>query len=490
MKKQNFMSLKEQTTSRWFSFCGEKCGKKPKFFGYYGPNPVISVESELDCFFLFFPLSLISHLATETTKKAWMLGDYSFITSVEEIIKYLVVLLIAGIVHVPSWRDYWSSSITGQTSIINLLSRDRWTEIHKYFHIDNPTKEQKKEDPLALIRTVYNELRKRFKQNWYLSEVVVVDEGIIPFKGKVMMRQYIPRKPHNTGIKYWAFADETGYLYDFKIYIGKMWKGVSDANLGEKIVLNFEKHLSPQSHILIFDNYFNSLSLAEKLIEKKRFFIGTCRADRPKWLFDEIKKDKNWNSKIAGSSAFLYQPDYNICATLWKDSGVVPLLSNYGNPSKIEIKKKKKKRGSNEEIELKIPEIASIYRKYYHAVDIFDKAHMTYRVHHKSYKWFHPVFWSLLKFAIVDAWIFWKFLKKVEIGQKEFIEKLIEQLTDGNLTKNRHFHQNQNHFPKKTEKRKRCSVCNENSSTNYYYEPCKSFLHPKCFYKWHLQLNK
>ena len=44
--------------------------------------------------------------------------------------------------------------------------------------------------------------------------------GMIPFKGRVVFRQYIPRKPHTTGVKYWAMVDSFGYLYSFEIYIG------------------------------------------------------------------------------------------------------------------------------------------------------------------------------------------------------------------------------------------------------------------------------
>ena len=44
---------------------------------------------------------------------------------------------------------------------------------------------------------------------------------MIPFKGRIVFRQYIPRKPHSTGIKYWALVDEHRYMYYFQIYVGK-----------------------------------------------------------------------------------------------------------------------------------------------------------------------------------------------------------------------------------------------------------------------------
>ena len=46
----------------------------------------------------------------------------------------------------------------------------------------------------------------------------VVDEGIIPFKGHVKWRQHVKSKPHSTGVKYYAVADDAGYVYDFFLF--------------------------------------------------------------------------------------------------------------------------------------------------------------------------------------------------------------------------------------------------------------------------------
>ena len=60
---------------------------------------------------------------------------------------------------------------------------------------------------------------------------------MIPFKGRIFFRQYIPRKPHSTGIKYWALVDEEGYLYYFQIYVGKKRQGKKKKDQGEKMLV-------------------------------------------------------------------------------------------------------------------------------------------------------------------------------------------------------------------------------------------------------------
>jgi hypothetical protein len=81
---------------------------------------------------------------------------------------------------------------------------------------------------------------------------------MIPFKGRIFFRQYIPRKPHSTGIKYWAIVDEFGYLYGFEIYVGtkerKKNKNKSQSQLASKVI---QKLISQVSRNLLFLKIFS-----------------------------------------------------------------------------------------------------------------------------------------------------------------------------------------------------------------------------------------
>ena len=69
---------------------------------------------------------------------------------------------------------------------------------------------------------------------------------MIPFKGRVVFRQYIPRKPHTTGVKYWAMVDSFGYLYSFEIYIGaKKFKQIRQgAQLASEVIKTLVSQVS------------------------------------------------------------------------------------------------------------------------------------------------------------------------------------------------------------------------------------------------------
>ena len=45
---------------------------------------------------------------------------------------------------------------------------------------------------------------------------------MIPFKGRLGMKQYMPQKPTKRGIKVWECADSAnGYVVDLSVYTGK-----------------------------------------------------------------------------------------------------------------------------------------------------------------------------------------------------------------------------------------------------------------------------
>jgi hypothetical protein len=49
---------------------------------------------------------------------------------------------------------------------------------------------------------------------------LVVDEIIVKFKGRVIFKQYIPKKCKSFGIKLYKLCD-SDYTYDMDVYLGK-----------------------------------------------------------------------------------------------------------------------------------------------------------------------------------------------------------------------------------------------------------------------------
>ena len=85
------------------------------------------------------------------------------------------------------------------------------------------------------IRDLFEIIRTNFSKFYNPSEHLAVDEVIVKFKGRVLFKQYVPKKTQtfrhkkqyipkkrkSFGIKMFKLYDSTGYTYDMNVYLGK-----------------------------------------------------------------------------------------------------------------------------------------------------------------------------------------------------------------------------------------------------------------------------
>lgn len=54
------------------------------------------------------------------------------------------------------------------------------------------------------------------------GQVLSIDEGMVPFKGRLSFKQYMKDKPTKWGLKCFLLCDaQTGYMHKFSVYTGK-----------------------------------------------------------------------------------------------------------------------------------------------------------------------------------------------------------------------------------------------------------------------------
>ena len=95
-------------------------------------------------------------------------------------------------------HDYWSrlrqlhNPFYGET-----MTRDRFLPILRFLHFaDNSQRPDKGEeyDRLWKLRTVFDKLNEAYAKFCNPLEHLAVDKVIVKFKGRVVLRQYIPKK--------------------------------------------------------------------------------------------------------------------------------------------------------------------------------------------------------------------------------------------------------------------------------------------------------
>jgi hypothetical protein len=99
---------------------------------------------------------------------------------------------------------------------------------------------------------------------------LAVDEVIVKFEGRVILRQYTPKKRKRFGIKIYKLCDETGYTYDMAVYLGKDRQGIAKHLIAtHATVSELSQKVQARGHKIYMDNYFSSPDLFEELATKK-----------------------------------------------------------------------------------------------------------------------------------------------------------------------------------------------------------------------------
>ena len=132
-------------------------------------------------------------------------------------------------------------------------------------------------DRLLKIRNLFDILNDKFSKFYNPSEHLAVDEVIAKFKGRVIFRQYIPKKHKRVGIKIYKLCDETGYTYDMTVYLGRDRQRTAQHLTATHATVT--KKVQGCGHKLYMDNYFLSPDLFDDLAMKQIYCCGTVRSN-------------------------------------------------------------------------------------------------------------------------------------------------------------------------------------------------------------------
>ncbi|XP_030751377.1 piggyBac transposable element-derived protein 4-like [Sitophilus oryzae] len=351
-------------------------------------------------------------------------------TNPDEIKAFLGINLLMGIKRYPSYRDYWSTAPDlhdPYISLIMTLHRFGWLLSHVHLNDNSviPARDTINFDKLYKVRPFLDSLKANFRNCLQPHENVAVDESMIKFKGRISIKQYMPKKPIKRGYKVWMLADSSGYFLNFEIYTGKAGNEV-EQNLGARVVKNMTSEIANKNHKVFFDNFFTGVPLMEELRQQHLYACGTVNSTRknlPQFKTDkELKRgDFDWYSSNTG-----------LAAIKWRDRRSVHLLSYYHNPSSSTAVKRKEKDGT--QVQVPCPIMLRDYNKNMNFVDKFDQLRATYGIDRKSHKWWHRIFFFFIDSALVNAFIINNFLgKSPQLTIKNFRRQVSEGLVSNNL---------------------------------------------------------
>ncbi|KAL4101274.1 hypothetical protein QTP88_021294 [Uroleucon formosanum] len=283
------ISVHNTIQSTWNTVSGNY-QKHFNFIGNYGPLVILDEVSEpIDFFKLFLTDEIIQLMVIETNRNAQQLlssqriSRRSRFSSWEPVTKddiehFLGLLLWMGLVKMPSLSDYWNRAERYQNNVASkTMSRNKFELILRFWHFENNNSADKT-DRLYKIRKLLNMANDRFKNVHQPGEIIAVDESMIPYRGRLQFRQYIPNKTHKYGVKFFKACGSNGYTYKIIIYEGK--QSIKGESLTETIVSDLCENYLNEGRTIVTDNFYTSVPLAEKMLSKNAHLVGTLRKNR------------------------------------------------------------------------------------------------------------------------------------------------------------------------------------------------------------------
>ena len=139
----------------------------------------------------------------------------------------------------------------------------------------------------------------------------------------------------------------------------------------------------PQNCTIYIDNFFNSISLLEKLREENIHVIGTIRSDRvEKAPLREIKKESR------GTFHVLHDETSKITLIRWNDNSQVTMATNLEKDKCEGLSYCKRwSKAKREKISVPMPNIIKEYNRSMGGVDLFDRIRGLYRIRIRNKRW-------------------------------------------------------------------------------------------------------
>ncbi|XP_022163985.1 piggyBac transposable element-derived protein 4-like, partial [Myzus persicae] len=453
------------------------------------PNDLMSGNNPYDFFKLCANETLFTFIVEQTNSYAEEIflseniTDKSRITkwkilTVAEFKVFLGLLYHMGTIRTNRLQDYWKRGYLFDLPCFNSrMCRDRWMLILRCLHFaKNPAQDDAPQpsNRLYKINPLLDIFHENIDQIQYPTRVLAIDESMVLWRGRLVFRQFIHGKRHKYGIKMYVMTDSLGFVLKCIIYSGS-----NDTEVGGKgHVTNVVKKLLEGKlgvgHSIYMDNYYNSVELAQYLLNNNTYCTGTLRANRKNNPQEVIKKHLNKGEMI---QRFTQE---GTCIMKWRDRRDVLVISTEYDGTLVEEINKK---GN----QITKPKAILQYNKFMGGIDHSDQMLSYYSCEHKTMRWYKKLGIHILQIILVNSHNLFNRYSGSKLNLYDFrlsvIETLIKEGLETTLAP-RFTPQPKtgNHYPKmvernenKKKKVRRCQECiktKKRSETDIYCPTC------------------
>lgn len=182
-------------------------------------------QSEKDFFESIFDDQVLLIIVAETNRYAKQNNSKNWVdVTADEMKAFVGCLIVMGIHQLPALKHYWSSDpFLHVESVSSVMTASRFKKIVENLHCNDNETQTPKSDPnydkLHKVKPLLEVLNGNVRKVYKPSSVVTVDESMIPFKGRYVLKQYMPKKPVKWGYKVWCLCDSHTGQFIFYVYV-------------------------------------------------------------------------------------------------------------------------------------------------------------------------------------------------------------------------------------------------------------------------------
>lgn len=410
-------------------------GVLPDFLGEWSLN--VQATEPLEFFLHLFPEELIDDITYHTNLYALQKGRENLNATAEEMKAFLGINLVMTFIRYPRRRMYWSSEQGLRLPLIaDAMAVNRFEDILRYLHFTDTSSTDPGNDKLFRIKPVLDTLQANFLSAVDPEEFQAIDEMIMPFKGKLSIKQYIPKKPKPWGVKIWARAGASGYMYRFEVYRGAASTGaVSELGTAADVILRLCDDIQFKNHKVFFDNFFCGIPLITILKEQGIYGTGTCRVNRLQGAQAKLKSATELKEEGRGAISVVTNGE-DVTVTRWLDNSLIHKASSCLGKHPTDVAQRWSKK-DKKIITIDRPFAVKVYNDYMGGVGLMDQMVAMYPHRRKNKRWYIRMFFHFLDVTVVNAWHLLRFSGLEQDGLLPFKASLACSLINSGTVRKR-----------------------------------------------------
>lgn len=365
---------------------------------------------------------IIHGITTETLSKNARMNLWKDVTTYE-IKQFFGLLIWMGLDKKPALKSYWSTGILYSNKISQAMPRNRFESILSNIHFAN-NETAATDDKLYKISSLLEYLNKNFMSMYDPGESICIDETMVPFRGRLSFRQYIPGKRNKYGIKLFKLCTKGGYTYRAKVYAGKEER--AGRSVASSVVLELMEKLLNTHRTLYTDNFYTSVELAHNLLDRRTHLVGTLRSNRKHNPTAVVK------AKLKCGEMLALQSNTSVVVGKWKDRRDVLFLTTKHIPRCVPTNRNKTK-----------PNVILDYNTAKSFIDVSDQLSSYATTIRKGIKWYRKVAIEFLtNTSVINSFHLYRCITGKTISITKFREQLalalIGEIPENTITSNEH----------------------------------------------------